>query len=142
MTTGCDEYVGIHFQNGKAVGLYRFGLDHAARNFHQQATSLNAFQRREQKRASEAIRKDWAKNISRWPTVQYAQIQIAESFDQSEAIVPLYDDLPVTHVSTLAEFYQAIGYDRAKQRYSAIEAPAVKLSTPDTQTSENSPTGP
>lgn len=132
MTANCDEYVGIHFQDGKAVNLYRFGLDHAARNFHQQATSLNAFRRREQKRASEAIREDWAQSISRWPTIQYAEIQIAESFDKSEAIVPLYDDLPVNRLSSLADFYQAIGYDRAKQRYSVVEAPAVKLSTSNT----------
>jgi hypothetical protein len=132
MTKNCDEYVGIHFQDGKAVSLYRFGLDHAARNFHQQATSLNAFRRREQKRASEAISKDWAQRISRWPTIQYAEIQIAESFDKSEAIVPLYDDLPVHHLPSLAEFYQAIGYDRTKQRYSVVEAPAVKLSPSNT----------
>lgn len=131
MSAKRDEYIGIHFQDGKAVCLYRFGLDHAARNFHQQATSLNAFRRREQKRSSQAIRKDWANSISRWPTIQYALVEIAESFDKSEAIVPLYYDLPVKHLSTLSDFYQAIGYDRAKQRYSVVEAPAVKLSKPN-----------
>lgn len=127
MTDNCDEYVGIHFLNGKAVGLYRFGLDRCARNFHQMATGLNAFRRREQKRASEAIRKDWVANISRWPTIQYSEIHISESFDKIEAIVPLYDDLPVNRIETLAGFYQAIGYDPAKQRYSVVAPVDGKL---------------
>lgn len=122
MSADCDNYVGIHFQDGKAVCLYRFGLDHGARNFHQQATSLNAFRRREQKRASEAIGKDWAMEISRWPTIEYTEIRMAEDFDAHEAIVPMDDDLPVNRPTSLAGFYQAIGYDRAKQRYGVVTA--------------------
>jgi hypothetical protein len=118
MTGNSDKYVGIHFQDGKAVGLYRFELDHGAHNFHQQATSLNAFRRREQKRSSEAIRKDWEKQITRWPTIRYTEIRLAEDFEAQEAIVPMYDDLSVYHPTSLAGFYQVIGYDTAKQRYS------------------------
>lgn len=126
-TSACDEYVGIHFQEGKAVAIYRFGLCHDARNFHQQATSLAAFMRREQKRASEAIRKDWASGISRWPTIQYAKVELAECFDGSEAIVSLYGDVPVFHPASLAEFYRDIGYDTAKKRYGAAQPQAGKL---------------
>lgn len=125
--SACDEYVGIHFQEGRAVALYRFGIPHDARNFHQQATSINAFTRREQKRASESIRKDWATGISRWPTIRYTKIEVAECFDSSEAIVSLYGDVPVFRPTSLAEFYQEIGYDTAKKRYSAVQPQAVKL---------------
>lgn len=60
-------------------------------------------------------------------TIQYSEIHISESFDKIEAIVPLYDDLPVNRIETLAGFYQAIGYDPAKQRYSVVAPVDGKL---------------
>lgn len=118
------EHVAIHYQDGKAVALYRLDLITYDGTLHKQATSLNSFRRREQKRASEAIRKDWAAHISRWPTIEYADVYVASEFDGKEAILPMHDHLPLHRPATLGNFYAAIGYNRAKKRY-GVDSPAL-----------------
>jgi hypothetical protein len=118
------EHVAIHFQDGKPIGIYRLDLITYDGTLHKQATSLNSFKRREEKRASEAIRRDRRANVARWPAIEYTAVQVAADFDRSEAIHSLYGDLPIHRPATLHNFYSAIGYNRAKKRYS-VERPAL-----------------
>lgn len=118
------EHVAIHYQDGKAVALYRLDLITYDGTLHKQATSLNSFARREAKRESEAIRKDRWAHVARWPTIEYTAVHVAADFDRSEAIHSLYGHLPIHRPATLHNFYSAIGYNRAKKRYS-VERPAL-----------------
>lgn len=111
------EHVAIHYQDGKAVGIYRLDLITYDGTLHKQATSLNSFKRREEKRESEAIGKDRRAHVARWPTIEYTAVHVAADFDRSEAIHSLYGHLPIHRPATLHNFYNAIGYNRAKKRY-------------------------
>lgn len=109
-------HVAIHYRDGKAIALYRIELLSDG-TLHRQAASLDSFRRRESRRASEAIQKGWDKSTTRWPTIEYTEVQIGSDFDEREAIIPIHSKLPVFRPATLFNFYQAIGYDRVKQCY-------------------------
>jgi hypothetical protein len=111
------EHVAIHYQDGKAIGIYRLDLITYDGTLHKQATSLNSFKHREEKREREAIRKDRKAHVVRWPTIEYTAVHAAADFDRSEAVHSLYSHLPIHRPATLYRFYNAIGYNRAKKRY-------------------------
>lgn len=126
------EHVAIHYQDGQAISIYRLDLITYDGTLHKQATSLNSFKRREEKRASEAIGKDRRAHVARWPTIEYTAVHVAADFDRSEGIHTLYSHLPIHRPATLYRFYNAIGYNRAKKRYSVHEPVLATLGTPST----------